>query len=70
MTTATYDAALRPQATLRRSENCHSVPGGGSAAVLAIAGGAAWIAMPASSMSTDDAYVKADSTIIAPRCMA
>jgi membrane fusion protein (multidrug efflux system) len=37
------------------------------AAVLAIAGGAVWIAMPASSMSTDDAYVKADSTIIAPK---
>ncbi len=29
--------------------------------------GAAWIAMPASSVSTDDAYVKADSTIIAPK---
>jgi membrane fusion protein (multidrug efflux system) len=36
-------------------------------AVLAMAAGAAWIAMPASSVSTDDAYVKADSTIVAPK---
>jgi membrane fusion protein (multidrug efflux system) len=36
-------------------------------AVLAMAGGAAWIAMPASSVSTDDAYLKADSTIVAPK---
>ena len=68
MTTATYDAALRPQATLRRSRKLplRALVVAG-AAVLAIAGGAAWIAMPASSMSTDDAYVKADSTIIAPK---
>lgn len=37
------------------------------AAVVAMALGAAWIAWPASSVSTDDAYVKADSTIIAPK---
>ncbi|HXL98937.1 MAG TPA: biotin/lipoyl-binding protein, partial [Rhizomicrobium sp.] len=36
-------------------------------AVVAIAAGAAWIAWPASSVSTDDAYVKADSTIVAPK---
>src|SRR5882762_5994788 len=68
MTTATYDAALRPQATLRRSRKLplRALVVAG-AAVLAIAGGAVWIAMPASSMSTDDAYVKADSTIIAPK---
>jgi membrane fusion protein (multidrug efflux system) len=36
-------------------------------AVLAMAAGAAWIAMPPSSVSTDDAYVKADSTIVAPK---
>ncbi len=37
------------------------------AAVIAVAAGATWIAWPASSVSTDDAYVKADSTIIAPK---
>ncbi|HEX4293283.1 MAG TPA: HlyD family secretion protein [Rhizomicrobium sp.] len=39
----------------------------GGAAVAAILIGAGWIAMPASSVSTDDAYVKADSTIVAPK---
>jgi membrane fusion protein (multidrug efflux system) len=34
--------------------------------VLALAG-AWWIALPASSVSTDDAYLKADSTLIAPK---
>jgi len=37
-------------------------------AVLAMAAGAAWIATPASSVSTDDAYVKADSTTLRPKC--
>jgi membrane fusion protein (multidrug efflux system) len=36
-------------------------------AVVAIGAGAAWIAAPASTVSTDDAYVKADSTIVAPK---
>jgi membrane fusion protein (multidrug efflux system) len=36
-------------------------------AVLAMIAGATWIAWPAASVSTDDAYVKADSTIIAPK---
>ncbi len=36
------------------------------AALLAIAG-AVWIALPASSVSTDDAYLKADSTVVAPK---
>jgi len=39
-------------------------------AALAIAAmilGAVWIAWPAASVSTDDAYVKADSTIVAPK---
>jgi len=36
------------------------------AIVLALAG-VWWIALPASSASTDDAYLKADSTIIAPK---
>jgi membrane fusion protein (multidrug efflux system) len=39
----------------------------GGVALAAILGGAGWIAMPASSVSTDDAYVKADSTLIAPK---
>jgi membrane fusion protein (multidrug efflux system) len=39
----------------------------GGMALAAILGGAGWIAMPASSVSTDDAYVKADSSIIAPK---
>ena len=38
----------------------------GAAAVL-IAAGAWWIALPPSSVSTDDAYVKANSTIVAPK---
>ena len=37
------------------------------AAAAAIVIGATWIAWPASSISTDDAYVKADFTIIAPK---
>lgn len=37
------------------------------AAVVLIAAGAWWIALPPSSVSTDDAYVKADSTIVAPK---
>ncbi|HEY4125980.1 MAG TPA: HlyD family secretion protein [Rhizomicrobium sp.] len=36
-------------------------------AALAIAVGAWWIASPASSVSTDDAYLKADSTLVAPK---
>jgi membrane fusion protein (multidrug efflux system) len=36
------------------------------AVALAVAG-AVWIALPASSVSTDDAYLKADSTLIAPK---
>ena len=38
-----------------------------AAAIALIALGAWWIALPASSVSTDDAYVKADSTIVAPK---
>jgi len=36
-------------------------------AILLGLGGAGWIAWPASSVTTDDAYVKADSTIVAPK---
>ena len=35
--------------------------------VAAIVGGGMWIVSPATSVSTDDAYVKADSSIIAPK---
>ena len=38
-----------------------------AAAVALIALGGWWIALPPSSVSTDDAYVKADSTIVAPK---
>lgn len=38
----------------------------GAAIVLALAG-AWWIALPPSSVTTDDAYLKADSTIVAPK---
>ncbi|MEI9993380.1 MAG: HlyD family secretion protein [Rhizomicrobium sp.] len=38
----------------------------GAAIVLALAG-AWWIALPPSSVTTDDAYLKADSTLIAPK---
>jgi membrane fusion protein (multidrug efflux system) len=37
------------------------------AAIVLAAIGTWWIAMPASSVSTDDAYLKADSTIVAPK---
>ncbi|MBI3678606.1 MAG: HlyD family secretion protein [Proteobacteria bacterium] len=36
-------------------------------AAAAIVGGGLWIASPAASVSTDDAYVKADTTIVAPK---
>jgi membrane fusion protein (multidrug efflux system) len=36
-------------------------------AVAAMAGGAIWIAAPKSRASTDDAYLKADSTTVAPK---
>lgn len=38
-----------------------------SSAIAAIVLGATWIALPASSVSTDDAYVKADNMIVAPK---
>src|SRR5712671_4082689 len=68
MTTAFDRAAARPAITL---PNLRRLPlraiGIAGAAAVAIAAGATWIAAPASSVSTDDAYVKADSTIVAPR---
>ncbi len=67
MTTTTFEAgaiAARPSLLSRLPKRALLV--GGIAAAVAIAG-AVWIASPASSVSTDDAYVKADSTIVAPK---
>ncbi len=37
------------------------------AAIIAIVAGGSWMMQPAASVFTDDAYVKADSTIVAPK---
>jgi membrane fusion protein (multidrug efflux system) len=68
MTTMTYDATIaRPRtASLLSRLPLRALAVAGVAAV-AMAGGAAWIAAPATSVSTDDAYIKADSTIVAPK---
>ena len=66
--TITYDSAARPSVVLRRPRRLPlRAIGVAGAAAAAIAAGALWIAAPATSVSTDDAYVKADSTIVAPR---
>lgn len=64
MTAIPADAPLRPRrlAALPR----RAVFVAGAALVLALTG-AWWIALPPSSVSTDDAYLKADSTIVAPK---
>jgi len=69
MTTAmTFDKVVRPQPAVRRSlkvpYRALIVAGLAAGAMFA---GEKWITTPASSISTDDAYVKADSTIIAPK---
>ncbi len=67
--TTTFDATeiQRPSFGMRlRARPKRALLVGGGALVLALAG-AFWIAMPASSVSTDDAYLKADSTAVAPR---
>jgi membrane fusion protein (multidrug efflux system) len=68
MTTTTFEAPLaKPTLGGRlRALPRRALVVAGAAIVLALAG-AAWIAMPASSVSTDDAYLKADSTIVAPK---
>lgn len=71
MTTA-YDAAIPvAERAPGKLERLRALPRrafivAGAAAAAIILGGA-WIASPASSVSTDDAYVKADNTIIAPK---
>jgi membrane fusion protein (multidrug efflux system) len=68
MTTATYDSAIgRPLAPSRVRRLPLRALGVAGMAAAAIAVGTAWIASPATSVSTDDAYVKADSTIVAPK---
>jgi len=68
MTTATFDATLpRPRSTTIIRRLPLRALGVAALAAAAIAAGAAWIAAPASSVTTDDAYVKADSTIVAPK---
>jgi membrane fusion protein (multidrug efflux system) len=60
--TITAPVALRPNRALPR----RALIVAGAAIVLS-AIGAWWIATPASAVSTDDAYLKADSTIVAPK---
>ncbi|MGD0189206.1 MAG: HlyD family secretion protein [Rhizomicrobium sp.] len=66
--TATFDAtattAVAPARTRRLPLRAIVVGIAGFAAIVA---GGFWIASPGSSVSTDDAYIKADSTIIAPK---
>jgi membrane fusion protein, multidrug efflux system len=66
--TMALDAGLRPSLAIRqrRALPLRAIAVGGIA-LLAILGGARWISLPASSVFTDDAYVKADSTIMAPK---
>lgn len=68
--TTTFDAATAIHRSPFRAR-LHALPRRAlivvGAAAIAIMSGALWIAMPASSVSTDDAYVKADTTLIAPK---
>jgi membrane fusion protein (multidrug efflux system) len=68
MTTATFEGTITAPAALKptRALPKRALIVAGAAIVLA-ALGAWWIATPASSVSTDDAYLKADSTIVAPK---
>jgi membrane fusion protein (multidrug efflux system) len=68
MTTTTFEEALAAPAGKARFRPLpkRALLVAGAAIVLALAG-AGWIALPASSVTTDDAYLKADSTIIAPK---
>jgi membrane fusion protein (multidrug efflux system) len=61
---AAKDASADAAARSRSATRTRLIVGG--AVLLAIAG-AIYIAMPKSSESTDDAYLKADSTVVAPR---
>jgi membrane fusion protein (multidrug efflux system) len=66
---AMTDVAAGERAKPRRKLNLPSlrtVMASAVALTLAI-GGAVWIAMPSSSESTDDAYIGADATVVAPQ---
>ncbi len=66
-TTAFEETVIAPKiATPARGIPRRALIVAGAAIVLALAG-AWWIALPASSVTTDDAYFKADSTLIAPK---
>ncbi|MEJ0025906.1 MAG: HlyD family secretion protein [Rhizomicrobium sp.] len=58
--------AAPPVAVRGRSIPRRALIVAGAAIALALAG-AWWIALPASSVATDDAYLKADSTLVAPK---
>jgi membrane fusion protein (multidrug efflux system) len=68
MTTTTFEETIAAPVALRsnRALPKRALIVAGAAIVLA-AIGAWWILSPASSVSTDDAYLKADSTIVAPK---
>ncbi len=68
MTTTTFEAPLVAPTMLGRVRALPRRPLliAGAALVLALVG-AWWIALPATSVSTDDAYLKADSTIVSPK---
>jgi membrane fusion protein (multidrug efflux system) len=67
MTSTTFDETLTAVAKPRiRTLPKRALIVAGAAIVLALAG-AWWIALPPSSVSTDDDYLKADSTIVAPK---
>ena len=68
MTTSTFEA---PVASPTLFDRVRTLPKrafivAGAAILLALAG-VWWIALPPSSVTTDDAYLKADSTIVAPK---
>jgi len=68
MNAVTFDPALeRPSIGARLANLPRRALVVASAGIALALAGAGWIAWPASSVSTDDAYVKADSTIIAPK---
>jgi membrane fusion protein (multidrug efflux system) len=67
MTTAFDVATTRPALRISRPTLPWRALAVGGIAAVAIVAGAYWIASPPVSVSTDDAYVKADSTIVAPK---
>jgi len=68
MTTTTFQETIAPSSigTRIRALPKRAFIVAGAAIVLALTG-AWWITLAPSSVSTDDAYLKADSTIIAPK---